>query len=604
MTTQYQGVGPLERLLTRYLIPLSVGLLVATEAGNVSAVLENAVGVSPYLLFLGLASLTLFLGLLVGVVEPRRSAALTLLTLFLVLLCPAVLLAIDGELAFAALVGLLKDSWFFVVLVLLAGSRMSAWTLATLLVVPMSVLSGLSLVNEFVLHGSAEFGGFASISSSLGEGAATARHSGPVDDPNYWGRLLVLAIPLSLSLTARSLRNGSSLATVGWVVSTVLLCGGVYLTQSRGALLSTGVAVVLWFAVLSASSRRALIAVPLLVVLLAAIPGVGSRLATLDELSNVTEGHGDYSLVERTATQQITFAMFAANPLFGVGPDNTQAAWPEYNDRADIVVRRDPGGAHNLYLQMAAEGGALGLMGWLIFYGGVMVMAARVIVASPSPRHGPAPPERILAVGALSALVAWATASVFLHLSYFRILLIVVAVVAVLHDRLRIGDRPVEAPTPADPRRRRRRTAALVAASLVLVGGVYATQTLRDPEWVATVPVAVVPTSPAASFDHAYDLSLLGRGPVVPTFAVIVDRVGRPLVDEYGVAGDRPLELDVSEMENEAVVTVEVRGDDPQRALQTARRVAVRGARSFNDIDTVSQFARAEVGEGTVQQAS
>lgn len=581
-------------------------LLVGAEIANVSGVVGDRFGVSVYLGLLGLTTVSLIVGIATHRVTLRFTPVVTLLAVLVGLQAPAVLFAEDREVAFAAFVGLLKDAWFLAVVVLLAGSLISVWTLAKLVVAPMAALAGMALVSEFVFGGAMSFGGFSVVSTSLGEGTATARYAGPFEDPNFWGRLLVMVVPVAMSLVARAARTPSPWAVAGWSTSVVLLLGGVYLTQSRGALVGLGVGVLIWMALVSRKSRRSILALPVLFLVVAAIPGIGSRLATLAELSDVTTGQGDYSLVERTAAQQIALAMFVDNVAVGVGPENFQLAWGDYNDRADIVVRRSVA-PHNLYLQLAAEGGLLGLFGWVVFYGGVMVLAMRVIVASPTNRGGPAPPERLLAVGVLSGLAAWGVSSVFLHLSYFRPLLVLMVLVAVLHDRLRLEDRPevvMEMPGRRPSPRRRRLTVAVAACAMLLAGFLVVDPGPRT--WVASVQIVMVPPGSENRSDRAYSYDLLGRSEVMPTFAAVVQRIGAPLVEDGRLSGgdSEALDVNVSGTSSQAVVTVDVHGSSPVETLRVAREIAQRGADYVNSTPSLSELARAGVGPASVQPAS
>src|SRR3712207_8487426 len=53
-----------------------------------------------------------------------------------------------------------------------------------------------------------------------------------------------------------------------------------------------------------------------------------------------------------------------------------------FRSRAQVIVRRQVA-PHNLYLQLGAEAGLLGLTGWLVFFLGVVVVAARTVLATP-----------------------------------------------------------------------------------------------------------------------------------------------------------------------------------------------------------------------------
>ncbi len=301
---------------------------------------------------------------------------------------------------------------------------------ARVAVAVVAVLAGLTMVQEFVVGNATTFGGLSNLPIAEADvGGLTARHSGPLDDPNFWARNLVLFVPLTLSFL---LHRAPWLTRAAWLAAAAALLGGLYLTQSRGGLLAVGIAVGAWTVLLGRRYARFLLLAPVAAVLLVAIPGVGSRLATLVDLEEARAGGGDESLVGRAAIQDAGFEMFRDHPAVGVGPGSFVLLMPEYARRLGLATA-EGFAAHNLYLEMGAEGGVLGLAGWMVFFGAAMFVALRALIASSRLNRGSSPSlAMLLSAGALAGMVGWGFASLFLHLADLRSLLVVVGLAAAL----------------------------------------------------------------------------------------------------------------------------------------------------------------------------
>lgn len=584
---------------------LALLLVVGLAASNADGVLAARHGISIYPPALALASAALVWVVVTESVKVRLPSAVLLFGIFVATQVPAVLVAQDQALAFEALLELTKSLWFFFVVVLLAAAVSGPWTIARLTTGAMTALAGLTLVNQFFLGNASDFGGLAVVSTSTGVGAATARHAGPADDPNFWGRLLILAVPLAVALVVDAWQRKARATAVGWAGCVLLLMGGLYLTQSRGSLLGLAVAAVLWLAVAGPKPRKALVLLPLVVIMLASLPGVGSRVATLNQLTGDSPTT-DYALIERTAAQQIALAVFVDNPALGVGPANIPVVWDEYKDEAEIQVQRQVA-PHNLYLELAAQSGVLGVAGWLVFMLGAMALAVRIVLASPVRPREPIPRDRLLATAVVAGLMGWAVASIFLHLSFVRPVLLVVALVAVMDLQLPMAQRVALIRAGPEPRRRNVARQLTVGALMVcLVAGVVGYVTTRGREWVALVSITVTPQPGDAESATGYQYELLTRPTVVPTYAGVIKEAGDPLVaDVVDGAGLDPgeVQMSVASVSDQSTVVVEVRG--PQRDLTTdlAEQVAGEGTDYVNEDPSIASFATVSIGPTTTYTA-
>ena len=493
--------------------------LVAAEAANVAGLAEQR-GVQHALA--GLVVVGAFAGWRGahrGELRPGWSPVLPAAVLYAGAIGVTALLSADPAPGQRLLVGTAFDlAWFVVVLVLLSAPGAPGLAAATFV----SVLAGLcalTVLQEFVLGNAVTFGGLAKVPLTSDLGSVTARHAGPQVDVNFWGRVLVLGAPLAAGLWAGSERGRRSL----WIGCALLLVMGVYLTQSRGALLALTAGAVTWVLLADRRHRRLLLALPVLVAVALAVPGVGSRLATLTDLGASASARPDPSLEGRRSAQQAGLQMFRDHPLLGVGPGRFEEVTPAYQRRVQTSA---PGvfAPHDLYLQLAAEGGLVLLAAWLMLLatGTFVALRARVLLRDSS---GPDPP---LVAGMLGALLAWSTASLFLHLATLRSFLLVIGLAGAsdLLARRRRARLPVHRVRTLRPvqvgrtthgmRRRVRVTASAGATALVLLA-LGLSSTRSTPQWQASAQAEMVVRQPGAYADQ-----VLGRDAVMLTFARIV----------------------------------------------------------------------------------
>ena len=401
-------------------------LLVAVTVTNTSAVIGERAGVGLYLLALVLALASLLLGVVRGDLRPAWSPVFLLAGVFVGTRALSLLWASDPGAGLPVVASAGKDCLFLVVVTMLVCGSANQARVTRLVVACVAVLAAVTLVNEFVLQNATDLGGFSNVPLTGELGAATSRHSGPEDDANFWARSLVLLLPLALSLAAAE----STRRRRWWVLGAGTIVGGVYLTQSRGGFIACAAAVLAWLALAGPRYRRLLVAVPVVgVVVLLAVPGISSRLLTLRDLGASGGESGDPSLAGRLASQRTAVDMFLDQPVTGVGAGNFEILQPEYRRRAGLAAK--PVAPHNTYLELASEGGVIGLLGWLAFYGGAAFVAVRsLVMVRGLDRFAAHRQVALLLVGVLASLVGWGLASAFLPFGGFRSLLTVVALAA------------------------------------------------------------------------------------------------------------------------------------------------------------------------------
>lgn len=165
------------------------------------------------------------------------------------------------------------------------------------------------------------------------------QYVGIFNDPNDLGLLFVSCIPMAAYLSSRGGLLG--LRRLFWLVVTGLLVYGVYLTDSRGALLAllAVMGVHIW-------QRKGLFVAGVIgamaVAVLLALP---SRFSEIDAEEESAQG--------RIESWYEGLQMFQGHPIFGVGPDQ----YTDYN----------PLTAHNSFVLILAETGIIGYTLWLAF---------------------------------------------------------------------------------------------------------------------------------------------------------------------------------------------------------------------------------------------
>lgn len=258
---------------------------------------------------------------------------------------------------------------------------------------------------------------------------ADGTESRPISSPSF------ATLPrLALARLLPSIRVPRLLGVTALLVTSVVLTLGLGLSWSRGAWLGAAAGLVTvalaWLAVLLTSKatdpssqalrRRAVaflwlsIAVVVIIAMLGGLnllPAsitirIDSAVATFTTLdargANITDAN--FATLERVAHWQAAWDMWRDNFWTGVGIGNYAAAYPEYG------LAKWPyalGHAHNIYFNMAAETGLIGLLAYLA------VVGAAVLHTWQSVRRSSEVAVRGVAIGVLGVLVALAVHNFF-----------------------------------------------------------------------------------------------------------------------------------------------------------------------------------------------
>jgi O-antigen ligase len=241
----------------------------------------------------------------------------------------------------------------------------------------------------------------------------TYRAYGTFEQPNpfagYLGMIWTVALAVGIGLIMAGARHASPLRKNIWV-GLLAIAGaaaslvGLYLSFSRGAWIGAAAAGII---MLIFVPRRRWIGIGLATLgaiffftlySLNLLPSaIASRFADVGSFFQVYDVRGvhindsNFAIVERLAHWQAAVNMAEANPIFGVGLGNYEAAYDTYRL---VKWQYALGHAHNVYLNTLAETGALGLAGYLILWGSIFAVTIRAI-------HRAGGVDRALAIGLL-----------------------------------------------------------------------------------------------------------------------------------------------------------------------------------------------------------
>lgn len=236
-------------------------------------------------------------------------------------------------------------------------------------------LGGLTLYQDATKTYNRNYGGFAQNENNAafktdvhGREVVQPRLEGPIGDPNFYAQMLLMVWPLALFRTFHERRLSVRIIAAA---AAALIAAGIALTFSRGAMLG-GAAIIGVMCLLRYVRAWHLGLVGAgLVLLLALVPEYRTRFESLQRLAAVATGEGGgLAAADRSAQSRLTEMMaaglvFLEHPALGVGPAMFKHHYLEYADRAGLRVQGSERAAHNTYLQIAAESGAVALVCFL-----------------------------------------------------------------------------------------------------------------------------------------------------------------------------------------------------------------------------------------------
>lgn len=287
-----------------------------------------------------------------------------------------------------------------------------------------ALMGSVSVWQEVTRSYGTTLGGFASVDATgfdVGDDVTgkqlRPRLAGPIGEKNRYAQIMLVLLPLAVSRIRAERRRSLRLAAV---VSSGLILSGALLTFSRAAAIAVALLVIA-MALLRMIALRHLLAIAVGLVALVAIvaPDYVSRIQSLAAAESATAqgGGADGAIRGRVTENLAAYNVFRDHPLLGVGPSQFFHAYSEaYGNALDLRFLKENRRAHNLYLEIAADTGALGLAAFLAIVGITMFQLWRLAIfwrqRNPELSH--------LALAFLLALVAYLSTGLFLQLAYQR----------------------------------------------------------------------------------------------------------------------------------------------------------------------------------------
>jgi O-antigen ligase len=334
-----------------------------------------------------------------------------------------------------------------VFVIVLTASLAASWTALKraliALIASAALLSSLSVLQIATGRFADAFGGLVELKfgTIYGDVALPRAAGPPVSDPNFYARILLITIPLSVAMAFTETRPRRRFA---YAAAAAITTAATLVTYSRGAMLTLAVMAVLMALVLKVRARHiALAGVAGLIVLLLLPQSIRKRLGTIEALlpgKNVGETY-DSSLAQRELLTMSGVAMFEAHPILGVGAGHYLWYFPKFSNQvgSSWIDYVEPGldrYPHSFYVEIACETGLLGL---LTFFASVIAAFLTIYSARRHLLHDGDTDHAMLAAALAVAIAGYLIASVFLHETHLRYLALyfgfVIAIARLARDR-------------------------------------------------------------------------------------------------------------------------------------------------------------------------
>jgi putative inorganic carbon (HCO3(-)) transporter len=335
-----------------------------------------------------------------------------LLGVYLFLGYLSIFYASDPDLAKSTLVYYLKNAVIGLVIVFLLQKKVQLkWAIWSLLAAGI-FMGTISTYQVLTGNYSNTFWGF----GQAADNGSGFRLWGSIGDANYYAEIMVALVPFAIE---RFLHEKKIILRVlaGWAIFVLLVT--IFYTSSRGGFLAL---LVIGFLVFASQPSRPYASILLFGVLFFAsyqyLPTqYTDRISSLLQLvpGVHTSAKLDVSLQGRTSANIIGWTMFTDHPIFGVGAGNFNANFDYY--ARQLGLSHEAGSAHNLYLEIAAERGILGLFSFIA----IIYSTFRVLQRTKAEFKLKNLKEMANICDALTvSLIGYLIAATFLHDAYIR----------------------------------------------------------------------------------------------------------------------------------------------------------------------------------------
>ncbi|HEX6473999.1 MAG TPA: O-antigen ligase family protein, partial [Candidatus Limnocylindria bacterium] len=241
-----------------------------------------------------------------------------------------------------------------------------------------------------------------------GEAVRQPRAAGPVGEKNRYAQVLLVLVPLAIGRMKDAKGRRRKLLAAG-VTASILAAAAMQFIR--------------WRTLLATAAGLLAIAILLSPTFVGRVISIGNAAELFSDGGDEAEG----AIVGRATSNLAAFNVLMDHPLLGVGPGLYGPYYSvDYANRLGLRHFDEPRRAHNLFLEVGAETGLLGLAAFIATILATVIPLWRVRRRW---RHRNAEYAN-LATALLLSLLGYFTAGLFLHLAYERYLWIIVALAA------------------------------------------------------------------------------------------------------------------------------------------------------------------------------
>jgi O-antigen ligase len=334
----------------------------------------------------------------------------------------SLLYAPDQQAVTDSLSNFVKDALIaLVVVALLKKPHQFRNVIYTLLVV--GVFIGTISVHQYVTRSFTNtYGGFAVaeyMQIVVGQ-ANDYRLSGPVGDPNFFAQVMVVLALLGVERLLHE-KNLFWKIIAGWAAAASTLT--VVFTFSRGTTIALVLALMIFFWIYKLKPAQLIVILTLGVAMLLFAPSTYYQriLSIADVLPSGPNGEinvfKDRAVQGRASENLTAWVMVMDRPLTGVGLNNFSYLYQDYTKTLGLAPSANNRSPHNLYLEVAAETGVIGLGVFLTMVALAMrsiLQARRRFIAAGMEDYAN------MATGFAIAFAGYMLAALFVHAAYPR----------------------------------------------------------------------------------------------------------------------------------------------------------------------------------------
>lgn len=262
------------------------------------------------------------------------------------------------------------------------------------------------------------------------------RLSGPVGDPNFFAQVMVVLALLGVERLMHE-KNLFWKIVAGWAAAASTLT--VVFTFSRGTTIALVLSLIIFFWIYRLKPAQLLVIVTLGIAMLFFAPQTYyQRLLSIADVLPTSNGEinirSDKAIQGRASENLTAWVMFTDHPLLGVGLNNFSSLYQEYTKDLGLAPSAQNRSPHNLYLEVAAETGVIGLLAFLA----IIVFAFRSLFRARRQFIQAGMQDYVnMTTGFIIAFTGYLLSAVFVHAAYPRYFYLLVGIAFALPNLFR-----------------------------------------------------------------------------------------------------------------------------------------------------------------------